>query len=249
MQIHNALTPAQRARASHALDWIVTNLPECRSVPEPPEGQLVFTLERSGGGVETLRVRLRDDEMRLYVVLRVGAKALRTSFVEHLRKGHPANPTTMAQAVQRLSEWRRYVEDVPSDEALRDIEEKRSIAVEAAVGAATMLDSRWKTLRISPASDLKPPLIFLGDPSGRTSIFRTIDAQDGSSGTMSDELAGALSIMPEHLFVTASKPISNPGIEIEFGPFPSIRVLNDLSPMDMMHTIRHAASLGFTLSP
>lgn len=157
MQIHNALTPAQRARAGDVLDWIVTNLPECRSVTEPPEGQLVFTLERGGECVESLHVRLRDGEMRLYVVMRLGAKVLRTSFVEHLRKGHPANPTTMAQAVQRLSEWRRHVEDVPSDEALRDIEEKRSIAVEAAVGAAAMLDSRWKTLRISPASDLKPP--------------------------------------------------------------------------------------------
>lgn len=249
MQIHNVLSAAQRARASDALDAIVTNLQECRPVAKPPAGQRLFALENGQGGVETLRVRLGNGQMRVHVAIRVGSRALRASFVEHLREGRSADPTTMAQAGRRLSEWRRYVEDVTSDDELRDFRKKRSLVVEAAVGAATMLDPRWQTLRIAPAFDLKPPFMFLGAPSVRKSIFSASDAGGGSLGTMSDGLVHALSVMSDLLFVTTSKPTSNPGIQIEFGPLNGIELVNDLSPLDIMHAMRHAGSLGLTLNP
>ena len=247
MQIHNDLTPVQRARTAETLDAVAANLAKCRPSPYPSEDEHLFTLENGGGDVETLRVWLRSHEMRVFVVVRRDGRPRRTTFVEHLRRDEPAGITTIADAVLRLSDWRRYV--VPSYEASLAMSDRRSVVTMAAVGAASRLDERWRTLWVSPAFGAKPPLILLGDPSGGTSAFRARDLDDGSFGTMSDELVQELSIMSDHMFVTTSKPISNPGFQVDFGPLPSIRIVNGLSPMDLLRAMLHAERLGLKMCP
>lgn len=187
--------------------------------------------------------------MRVFVVVRRDGRPRRTTFVAHLPEDRPAGMATMAEAVARLSDWRRYVEAVPSDYASLAMSERRSVVARAAVGAASRLDERWRTLWVSPAFDAKPPLILLGNPSGGTSAFRARDSDDGSFGTMSDELVQELSIMSDHMFVTTSKPIWNPGFQVDFGPLPSIRIVNDLSPMELLRAMLHAERLGLKMCP
>jgi len=249
MQIHNDLTPVQRARTTDALDAVAANLAKCTPSPYPSGDEHLFTLENGGGDVETLRVWLRNHEMRVFVVVRRDGRPRRTTFVEHLREDRPAGMATVAEAVARLSDWRRYVDAIPSEEASLAMSERRSVVATAAVGAASRLDEHWRTLWVSPAFDAKPPLILLGDPSGETSAFRARDSDDGSFGTMSDELVRELSIMSDHMFVTTSKPISNPGFQVDFGPLPSIRIVNDLSPMDLLHAMLNAEKLGLRMLP
>lgn len=117
MQIHNDLTPVQRASIADALDAVAANLAKCTPSPYPSQDQRFFILENAGGDVETLRVWLRSHEMRVFVVVRRDGRPRRTTFVEHLRRDEPASITTIADAVLRLSDWRRYVDAVPSDDA------------------------------------------------------------------------------------------------------------------------------------
>ncbi len=249
MQIHNDLTPVERARTTDALDAVAANLAKCRPSPYPSEDKRLFILENGGGDVKTLRVWLRNHEMRVFVVVRRDGRTRRTTFVEHFRRDGPAGITTITDAVLRLSDWRGYVNAVPSDDASLAMSERRSVMAAAAVGAASRLDERWRTLWVSPAFDAKPPLILLSDPSGGTTAFRARGSDDGSFGTMSDELVRELSIMSEHMFVTTSKPISNSGFQVDFGPLSSIRITNDLSPMDLLHAMLHAEKLGLKMLP
>lgn len=249
MQIHNTLSPARRAGAIDALELVVTNLPKCRAGSGSSEDQLLFVLENREAGIETLRLRLRKDEMRVFIAVRRGARVHTTSFAEHLCGPPSTRPWTLGQAVPRLSEWRRYLNDVSSDDAVHALEAKRSTIIKAAVGAATMLDDRWKTIDVLPAFDTKPPAVLLRGLSGRKSFFPASGAEDGPFGTMSDELVRELSILSEYLCVTAWKNTSNSGVEIEFGPLPSIAIINDLSTMDLLRAIRHAEVLGFRMLP
>lgn len=249
MQIHNVLSPAQRTKAVDTLEAVAMHLPQCRPSTHSSEDELVFSSEDCEDGVKALHLMLRNHEMRVFVAIRRDGRVQRSCFVECLREDHPANPSTMIQAGSRLSEWRRYIHHNPTDDELRDVEEKRSIAVKAAVGAVSMWDERWKTLWIHPAFDTKPPLILLGEASGRTSAFRASGIEGETSGRMSDELVRDLSIMADRMFVTATKSISNPGIHIEFGPLPGIRVINDLSSMDLLSSMRRAETLGLRMLP
>lgn len=248
MQIHNVLSPAQRTKAVDTLEAVAKHLAQCRPSAHSSEDELLFTSENSEDGVKTLHLRLGNREMRVFVAVRRDGRVQRSSFVECLREDHPANPSTMIQAIARLSEWRRYIHQ-PTDDELRDVEEKLSIAVKAAVGAVSMWDERWKTLWIHPAFDTKPPLILLSEPSGRTSAFRTYGIEGETSGRMSDELVRDLSIIADRMFVTATKAISNPGIQIEFGPLPGVRVINDFSSMDLLNSMRRAETLGLRMLP
>ncbi len=249
MQIHNLLTRTHRARAVDALEAVTAYLPKCRSSTSHFDDELLFDLESAETGVESLRLRMTNRELSIFVAVSRGGRLQRTSFVEHLCADRPVNPRTMAQAVSRLSDWRRYVDDVPTDGALRAIEEMRSIAIQAAVGAISMRDERWKTLWIHPAFDTKPPVILLGDRFGRASAVRVSGAEGESSGRMSDELVRELSSMSDRMFVTTSRPISNPGIQVEFGPSLQIRVVNDLSPMDLLNSMHRAEALGLQVLP
>lgn len=249
MQIHNLLSLTHRVRAVEALEAVAANLLKCRPSAGHSDDELIFALESREDDVESLRLELRTHELRVFVAVTRGGRLQRTSFVEHLYEEHPANPRTIAQAVSRLSEWRRYVDDVPTEDALRTIEEKRSAAVDAAVGAISMRDERWRTLWIHPAFDTKPPLILLTEQSGRTSAVRVSGAEGRSSGTMSEELVRELSSMSDRMFVTAYRPISNPGIHVEFGPLPGIRSVNDLSSMDLLNSMRRAEALGLRILP
>ena len=249
MHIHNLLAGAHRARAVDALEAVATHLPKCQPSESHFDDELLFDLESAETGLESLRLRMTNRELRIFVAVSHGGRLQRTSFVEHLCKDDPTNPRTMAQVVSRLSDWRRYVDDVPTDDALRAIEEKRSIAIQAAIGAISMRDERWKTLWIHPGFDTKPPVILLGERSGRISVVRVSGAKGESSGRMSDELVRELSSMSDRMFVTTSRPISNPGIQVEFGPPPEIRVVNDLSPMDMLNSMRRAEALGLQVLP
>lgn len=151
--------------------------------------------------------------------------------------------------MSRLFDWGRYVADVPTDDALREMEEMRSVAVRGAVSAMSVRDERWKTLWIHPAFDTRPPRIIVGEQSGRTSAVRVSGAKGASCGTMSDELVRVLSSMSDCMIVSPSKPISNPGIQFEFGPLPGIRVVNDLSSIDLLDSMRHAETNGLKILP
>ncbi len=249
MKIHSLLTRTHRDRAIDALGAVEAYLPKCRPSASHFDDELLFDLQSAEAGVESLRLRMMNHELRIFVAVIRGGRLQRTSFVEHLCEDQPANPRTMAQVVSRLSHWRRYVDDVPTVDALRAIEEKRSIAIQAAIGAVSMRDERWKTLWIHPAFETKPPVILLGERSGRISAVRVSGAEGESSGRMSDELVRELSSMSDSMFVTTSRPISTPGIQVEFGPSPEIRVVNDLSSMDLLNSMRRAETLGLRVLP
>lgn len=247
MQIHNTLSAAQRARTTDALEGVLANLSKCRPSSERSGDGSLFTLDGDQTGVQTLTLHLRSDEIRAFIALRRSGRLHRTSFVERLSEDDPASALTLAQAVPRLSKWRRYLDDDPSAVARSVMEERRSAVVKAVIGAATRLDERWTTLGIYPAFSTKPSHVFMRGPSETTSVFSS-DAAKGL-GTMSDELVRELSVMSDHVFVTASKPSSNPGLQVEFGPLPGISTKNALSPMDMLHAMRHAETSGLSLHP
>ena len=194
-------------------------------------------------------MQLGKRELRVFIAVKGAGRVHRASFVEHLCEGDPVSPRTTAQAMSRLCDWRRYVVNVPTDDALREMEERRSVAVQGAVGAMSMRDERWKALWIHPAFDTRPPRIIVGEQSGRTTAVRISGSEGASSGTMSDELVRALSSMSDRMFVSPSKPISNPGVQFQFGPLPGIRVVNDLSSIDLLNSVRHAETNGLRILP
>lgn len=249
MKIHNLLDRTHRTRAFEALEAVVAYLPKCRPSANDPDDGLIFALESPKTDVECLRLQLRKTELRVFVAVTRGGRLQRTSFVEHLCEGHPTSPRTMARAMSRLCEWRRYVDDVPTDDVVTEMEQKQSTAVQVAVGAVSIRDDRWKALWIHPAFDTRPPRIIVGEQSGRTSAVRVSGAKEASCGTMSDELVHALSSMSDRMFVSSSKHISNPGIQFEFGPLPGIRVVNDLSSIDLLNSMRHAETDGLKILP